>query len=185
MPKIRAILMCLVVALVTFAFTMPPAGLENAASITTQSPAVAGLVKLTFVNKTGATIPVLALKGAKTYYFYNVPTGQNTFYVPKGKYLVHYMACGRDRLKYFTITSDVKFITVACPTAKITILNKTGSTLFLYLSGPASYTLALLPGRTKITILRGTYTYTGFNACVYASGTQKLKGGTAWIWRCD
>jgi len=186
MTKIRTVLMCLVVVLITCAFTMPPASLGSniSADVAYLSPAAETLVKFTFVNKTGATIPLLTLEGPQTYYFYNVPIGQSKFFVAKGKYLIKYPACGRDRSKNLSITSNVKFTTVNCPVVKLTIKNLTGGTLYLYLDGPVDYRFTLLAGNTKITILKGTYDYTAYANCGFVHGTKKFKNSSNWYWWC-
>ena len=72
------------------------------------------------------------------------------------------------------------------PTVSILIINDTGGTLYLTLSGPAEYSFTLAPGNHYIQVMPGEYSYTG-RGCGGApkSGTTTLSEVTAdWRWWC-
>ena len=72
------------------------------------------------------------------------------------------------------------------PTVRILIRNNTGGTLHLSLSGPAQYNFTILPGSHTISVVSGSYSYTG-RGCGGAtkSGTYELSWQTGdWTWWC-
>jgi hypothetical protein len=71
------------------------------------------------------------------------------------------------------------------PTVTVYVLNNTGGTLTLDLSGPATYHFTLAPGTHPIQVVPGTYSYTG-TGCGGASksGTMDLGEGDEWEWWC-
>jgi hypothetical protein len=72
------------------------------------------------------------------------------------------------------------------PTVTIPVRNNTGSTLKLELDGPARYSFTILPGDHDITVVVGTYSYTGYG-CGGASksGSYVLDLATDWTWWCS
>ncbi len=73
------------------------------------------------------------------------------------------------------------------PTVGILIRNNTGGTLYLSLSGPATYSFTIAPGSHTISVVSGTYSYTG-RGCGGAtkSGTYDLSWQTGdWNWWCS
>ncbi len=190
MHKIRSLFLVLLVVALVLAWILPPRGALAAdqsdfLSFGLESPAAAaGTVRLTVNNKTGAVLETLTFTGPQTYTFYNVPTGKSIFEVAKGKYRVTYKACGADKTKVVNIQSNYKFNTVACPVARIRVINDTGRTLTLVLSGPASYRFSLPPANTVITVLKGAYEYTGYGFCGTSRGTFKARGRMFWRWWC-
>lgn len=72
------------------------------------------------------------------------------------------------------------------PTVSVTIINDTGGTLTLSLSGPATYRFTLGPGRHTIRVIPGDYSYTVWG-CGGASksGTQSLSEGDEWRFWCQ
>lgn len=69
-------------------------------------------------------------------------------------------------------------------TVSIKVINDTGGTLSLSLSGPASYSFNFPPGNHTMQVLPGTYTYTAWGCGTSVSGTQKLSKGFEWSWYC-
>jgi hypothetical protein len=86
--------------------------------------------------------------------------------------------------KKANITGNFKFNTVSCPMSKINVINNTGSALTLVLVGPATYTFNLGGGANKITVIKGTYEFTGYASCGTDTGTIKTKGNLRWTWWC-
>lgn len=73
------------------------------------------------------------------------------------------------------------------PTVSILVINDTGGTLYLTLSGPAEYSFTLAPGNHYIQVVTGEYSYTG-RGCGGAtkSGTTTLSDATVdWRWWCE
>jgi len=72
-------------------------------------------------------------------------------------------------------------------TVQILIRNDTSGTLYLSLSGPATYNFTLGPGNQNIRVVPGTYSYTG-RGCGGAtkSGTEVISWLTGdWRWWCS
>ena len=190
MSKARFIIMVLLVGLLISGWSFPPADLGSAAAtgdvtISLQAPQAASpTVRLIVSNKTGAIIDRLVLTGPKVYTFTNVPQGNSTYTILKGKYSIQYKACGVNRTKKANILSNFKFSTVSCPTAKISVVNTTGGNLILSLKGPATYRFVIPAGTTRITVLKGSYQFTGSGRCGAHSGTFKAQGRVRWTWWC-
>lgn len=140
--------------------------------------------KLIFNNKTGVVIPQLILTGVKNYTFYNVPAGKSEFTVEKGKYSVEYPACGKSKIKKVSISGNTKINTVSCPTTTVNLINQTGGTFYLTLTGPATYRFNIPTGTTKITVMKGQYSYYVSGNCGTSSGTVKIRNRMRWTWWC-
>jgi len=139
-------------------------------------------------NKTGGSF-YLTLTGPKTYTF-NVPTGKSTYQVDQGTYDVSYYACSEQRTDSVKIKKKGGSLTIDCTKAKtgkeiaITVNNMTGGTMYMTLTGPASYQFTLPVGKTKIYVLKGTYTYTVYGSCGSDTGTANLSKKGSWSWWC-
>ena len=71
------------------------------------------------------------------------------------------------------------------PRVTVTIINDTGGTLTLSLSGPASYRFTFSPGRHTIQVVPGTYSYTAWGCGgASTSGTHNLSEGDEWRFWC-
>jgi hypothetical protein len=71
------------------------------------------------------------------------------------------------------------------PRVTVTIINDTGGTLTLSLSGPASYRFTFSPGRHTIQVVPGTYSYTAWGCGgASTSGTHDLSEGDEWRFWC-
>ena len=70
-------------------------------------------------------------------------------------------------------------------TVSVKIINNTGGSLTLNLSGPATYSFTLGPGTHTIQVIPGTYTYTAWGCGATASGSKKLTKGDEWTWFCE
>ncbi len=190
MSRIRRAIIFLLVGLLLSAWSLPPDAWgastqpdSLSASIQTRL-AASTTIKLTVQNKTGAVLDRLVLTGPKTYTFTNVAIGKSTFEILKGKYTIQYKACGANRSKKVTILSNYKFSTVGCPLVKINVINESNGNLFLNLKGPVNYRFVIPPGVTRITIIKGTYQYSGTMPCGTFSGTIKARGRIRWWWWC-
>lgn len=67
------------------------------------------------------------------------------------------------------------------------IVNNTGGTLYLTLSGPAEYDFTIAPGNHTIWVVPGTYNYTG-TGCGGArrTGIEVISNNTGnWDWWCS
>jgi uncharacterized protein YraI len=69
-------------------------------------------------------------------------------------------------------------------TVKVKIINDTGGTITLNLSGPANYGFTIGPGSQNINVIQGTYNYTVWGCGTSDSGSRKLKAGGEWRWYC-
>lgn len=136
---------------------------------------------LTVDNKSGGAV-LITLTGSK-YYSFTAPTGKNAFPIEAGTYTISYRACGA--LVTTTFTTNKKGWTLKLTCVSITIVNLSSGTLGLQLSGTANYYFSLPTGKTVITILPGTYTYTGSLSCGTNSGSYTFKKkNTLWWWGC-
>lgn len=70
-------------------------------------------------------------------------------------------------------------------TVAVKIINNTGGTLTLNLSGPATYSFTFTTGTHTIQVVPGTYTYTAWGCGATATGTKKLSKGDEWTWFCE
>ena len=191
MKLLRTFIFSVLIASLAFAWGLPTAQVKAAVQsdglISLQPAPLAVTVRLVFNNKTGVKIDKLVLTGItieKTYTFYNVAPGKTEFSVEKGKYSMEYPACGKTKLKKVNVSGTLKLNTATCPTAIINVNNLTGGTLYLNLSGPTTYHFTLPAGKTKITVWKGLFDYTGSGRCGSKSGELKVKNRTTWTWWC-
>lgn len=149
-------------------------------------------LQLVVNNKTGESFN-LVLTGPKTYNW-NIKPGKQTYSIAPGKYKYTYKACGGTPKKG---TVEVKknnqtLVLAVCRQKNasggmvtIPIQNNTGGTVTLSLTGPATYRFFLAPGRSSISVMKGTYNYTAWGCGgASASGTKNLKGKNLWTWFC-
>lgn len=191
MKQLRTIFFAMLIASLAFAWGLPTARV-NAASqpdVTLNQPQapLGATVRLVFNNKTGVKIDKLTfmpVSGGRTYTFYNVAPGKTEFSVEKGKYNLEYNACGKLKVKKVNLTGTLKLNTPTCPTATINVNNLTGGTLTLSLKGPTTYRFTLPSGKSKITVWKGEYDYTGSGRCGSESGEIKVKNRLSWTWWC-
>jgi hypothetical protein len=139
--------------------------------------------KLTIDNKTGANVTV-SLSGPRSYTLTATP-GKSIHAVDPGKYKYSYQACGAAKKGTLTVQAKAAKLPIAkCVMAGVTIQNDTGSNIYLTLSGTASYSFTLAPGKTKISVIKGKYVYRVSGACGATNGTTNLKKGDVWRWWC-
>jgi hypothetical protein len=189
--KIKILIPFIIIALL-FSAWVPAQANWNPSTAATSTQA-AGTVQLVVNNKTGESFN-LVLKGPATYNW-NLKPGKATFSVQPGKYKYTYKACGGTPK---TGTVEVKknnqtLVLAVCKQknasaggmVNIPIQNNTGGTVTLSLTGPATYRFTLATGRSTISVLKGTYTYTAWGCGgASASGTKNLKGKNLWTWFC-
>jgi hypothetical protein len=188
---LRTILFSILIASLALAWGLPTAQVSAAvqpeAQFSQTLAPLAATVRLVFNNKTGVKIDKLVLTGLtidKNYTFYNVAPGKTEFSVEKGKYSLEYPACGKTKVKKVNVSGTLKLNTATCPTAVINVNNLTGGTLYLNLSGPTTFRFTLPAGKTKITVWKGLFDYTGSGRCGSMSGEIKVKNRTNWSWWC-
>jgi len=187
----RTFLFALLIASLAFAWGLPipqvnAATLPDVTLTQPQAP-LAATARLIFNNKTGVKIDTLTLtpvSGGRAYTFYNVAPGKTEYSVEKGKYNMEYKACGKVKVKKANITGTLKLNSPTCPTATINVNNLSGSTMTLSLKGPTTYRFTLPAGKTKITVWKGDYDYTGSGRCGSQSGKIKVKNRMTWTWWC-
>jgi hypothetical protein len=139
--------------------------------------------KLVIDNKTGAVLTV-ELTGPRSYTFTAAP-GKSQNPVEPGKYRYSYKACGATKTGSLTISAKGGKLAIAkCVMAGVTILNDTGSTLYINLNGPAVFNFTLGTGKTKISVIKGKYNYSVSGSCGSKSGVINLKKGDVWKWWC-
>jgi hypothetical protein len=141
------------------------------------------IVKVEFQNKTGVAV-ALSLSGPHSYYFY-LNTGKTKVDVIPGKYTYSYTVCGQTKTGKFNAKNDGANLTLpkcsdekGSGESKITFKNTTGASLYVYLSGPKSYTFYLSTGTTKVDVMAGKYTIK-YHACDQdKSGKLNAKNNT-------
>jgi hypothetical protein len=188
--KLRIVVAILLTALVITAWMPAPTHWSAKSNLTVQT---ATALQLIVNNKTGEKFN-LVMKGPATYNWM-LKSGKQTFSVKPGKYTYTYKACGGTEKKG---TVEVKknnqtLVLAVCKqqnktggSSNVNIQNDTGSTVTLILSGPASYRFSLAPGKSTISVIKGTYQYTAYG-CGGASisGSKKLGGKSVWRWWCS
>jgi len=147
------------------------------------SAASGGTLKITIKNKSSQNVTV-QMWGPANYNLLAKKSVASKHNVLPGKYTYLYTVCGARITGEYVATKNSKPLTIpAC--AQIRLVNSTGSTMWLRLSGPASYSFTLPPGKTNLSVLSGTYQYT-VTGCggISKSGKVVLKGKKTWVWWC-
>lgn len=177
--KFRLFVLAMLVSLLVSAWTPAPVQ-----SFNPEAPAEAeGAPKLTIDNKTGATVTI-SLTGPRSYTL-TATAGKTTHLVDPGKYKYNFKACGATKTGSLTVEAKgAKLAIPKCVTASVTIQNDTGGTLFLNLSGTATYSFTLPTGKTKISVIKGKYEYRVSGSCGSKTGSVTLKKGFIWSWWC-
>ena len=148
--------------------------------------------KLVLNNKTGQVVTV-TLIGPATYTFTLQP-GKTSQDVKPGKYRYSYEACEGKKSGTVEVKKNGTLLTLAaCPKNKKTgsgevpvkIKNDTGATVWLSLTGPATYSFTLAPGRSTITVLKGKYSYKIYGCGGgTATGTRQIGNNLEWRFWC-
>lgn len=187
----RTFLFTILIASLAFAWGLPTTQVMAASqadyTLTQPQAPLAATVKIVFNNKTGVKIDKVVLNpltAPRSYTFYNVAPGKTEFSVEKGKYTLEYSSCGKLKVKKVNLTGTLKLNTATCPTSTINVNNLSGGTMTLSLKGPATYRFTLPTGKTKITVWKGVYNYTGSGRCGSQSGEIKVKNRMNWTWWC-
>jgi hypothetical protein len=183
MKKSHLALLFMVLVLVLA--TWSPA--QAAPSITLAKKTTAPTIEIT--NKTKQKVTV-KFTGAGNYTV-DAIKAKTVLEVVIGTYQYSYTACGTIKTGTIKVsaTKPGKLVIPACKGMKmvaVTIDNKTGGTLYLYLTGPATYNFTFGSGKTKIFIQQGKYSYRAIG-CGGATktGTVKFGGGkNVWTWFC-
>lgn len=144
------------------------------------------VVKLIANNKTGANV-YLRLTGTQ-YYYFTLGGGKTKLEVEKGEYEYSYFACGayqtgtlkvKQNNQKFTLESCAKSSGVGSGSSekvfKLIINNKSGTNLYLVLTGTAYYSFSLGAGKTKVEVKEGEYDYSYYACGAYQEGTLKVK----------
>jgi hypothetical protein len=185
MKKIKLLSIVLLISLLLSAWSAPAWG-AAAQQGQAGSPALAAAetgLKLIVDNKSGGEL-VLTLSGPRSYSF-TAAKGKNVFYVEPGKYSYTYKACGANRDGSIVISGKGGKLPIAkCVMATVTMVNDTGGSFYLTITGTASYQLTIPTGKSKINVLKGKYEYRVSGSCGSTSGTINLRKGLVWKWWC-
>jgi hypothetical protein len=167
---------------------------QPVAAMAAQPEASSALVKLVINNQTSANI-YLSLSGASSYYF-TLGAGKTSVEVLKGKYQFRYLACGATQTGTLEIKkANQKFVLKKCAavkgakskpanTVKVTMINQTGGTMTIVLTGPTTYRFTVQSGKSQILVAKGKYSYTGYTVCGTNSGKLNIRSNGRWRWRC-
>jgi hypothetical protein len=151
-----------------------------------RSPGLAGKTegtKLVIDNKTGAALTV-TLTGPRNYTLTAAP-GKSQNPIEPGKYRYSYKACGAAKTGSITVAAKGGKLAIAkCVKAVVTIVNDTGGTLYINLSGTAVFNFTVGTGKTKVNVIKGKYDYSVSGACGSQTGVINLKKGVVWKWWC-
>lgn len=176
-----------IMALLLTAWSPVPFDLNAAEDLTAQ----AGVTNLNLIvnNKTGESF-YLVLNGPANYNW-SIQPGKQTFSILPGKYKYTYKACGgtpkngtvvvkkNNHTLVLAVCRQQK--TVADATVNVQIQNKTGGYITINLTGPATYRFNQPPGKSKIAVIKGQYSYTAWG-CGGANITGKMKLGAGRVW---
>jgi hypothetical protein len=147
--------------------------------------AASSLSQLTVENKTSKRVDIV-LTGPRELTIYANP-GRTTVELLPGSYRYKYTACGQEFTGVLKAKSGkVKLKIAACKTARIQIINRGYTSLFLQLFGPENYTITVAPNTTdRLTVLRGDYRYTGSWCGGTKSGSISAKSKSyRWMFWC-
>lgn len=167
----------LLTAFILFAFVF--AAVTPALAATTVSA-------LTVENKTTKRVDIV-LTGPREYTIYANP-GRTLQEIQPGTYRYSYKACGQDVTGTLKAkSSKVKLKINACKTAKILIINRGSSNLFLQMYGPETYTFTVPPNSTfRATVVRGDYRYSATWCGSSKTGTVSAKSKSyRWTFWCS
>jgi hypothetical protein len=150
--------------------------------------------QLVIVNKNKTTVTVYVY--GPTYHMVVAKPGKTKLPVSEGKYQYSFRTdCGGYQSGSLQVKkSGAQLLIPACKTdkagkgektANVTIVNDTGGTMTLILSGPANYTFYLQPGKTKIDVTQGKYEYSAFGCGDSEYGSIRLRSGFKWNWYCS
>lgn len=190
MKKLSVVFALFVVALMLVGWSTAPQApvLKASAAFGNQSfsmYAASSTPILTINNQTGQVF-YITLTGPQSYWF-QVPVGKTKFEVAQGDYTYSYYACGKQTDDIVKVKKSGATLKLACASSggsgkspALTIDNKTGSSFYMTLTGPKTYTINVPTGKSTHTIEQGTY-----DVSYYACGEQKTdsvkikkKGGT-------
>lgn len=174
MKKIHFVVVLIIVALLTSAFTPVAPAKDSPAAAATPS-------KLEITNKSGANV-YLSLKGPQTQYLTVVP-GKTKVEILRGTYQYSYWACGVQQTGTVVVKASGKLLIPQCGSAggskklpQLVIVNKNKTTVTVYVYGPAYNTIIAKPGKTKLPVSEGTYQYSFRTDCGgYQSGSIQVK----------
>lgn len=151
--------------------------------------AAGNTVQVQIQNKSNEPVR-LTLSGAATYRF-DLGTGKTKVDVVPGKYNYSYQACGQMNTGKFNAQKGATLVLPKCGKEaggeiKVTIKNKTGGIITIYLWGPKSYTFSFPSGTSKMSIVPGKYNFTIYGCGTSMSGTRNFKGGgNIWTFWCQ
>lgn len=159
--------------------------------LTTIAPAFAATdsaqsaVQVQFQNKTGASVRI-TLTGPTTL-FLSLSTGKTKAELIPGTYTYSYLACGKTITGVFKVKKAGDTLTLpkckwesnagtsSSDKFQVQFDNKTGASVRITLTGPATVYLTLNTGKTKSELSPGTYKYS-YSACGKTNdGTFKVK----------
>jgi hypothetical protein len=174
MKKIQIIVMLIIVALLTSAFSPAVPTKNNPAAVATPS-------RLEIANKSGASV-YLTMKGPQTLYL-TVSPGTTKVELLKGTYQYSYWACGVQETGTVVVKASGKLLIPQCGSAggskklpQLVVVNKNKTTVTVYIYGPTYHTVVAKPGKTKLPVSEGTYQYSFNTDCGgYQSGSIQVK----------
>ncbi len=148
-------------------------------------------VKVVINNKTGFAVTLSLTGPEKT--TLKVGVGKNNFELLPGTYKYTYQQCGKNSGTFSVKKAGDTLTLPKCTNigedeVRVVIVNQTDGTLYFVFSGRANYRFTVPPGKTKVMMGVGKYTYTATgNACgvaVNQQGNLNVKGALNWTWTC-
>lgn len=147
--------------------------------------AASSMSQLTVENKTSKRVDIV-LTGPRELTIYANP-GRTPVELLPGTYRYKYTACGQEFTGVLKAkSSKVKLKIAACKTAKIQVINRGYTNLFLQLFGPENYTITVAPSTTyRLTVVRGDYRYTASWCGSSKNGSISAKSKSyRWMFWC-
>ena len=174
MKKFQLVVILVIAALLISAFS--PVAPAKASTTAAAEPTI-----LDIVNKIGANV-YLALKGPQILNLTVLP-GKTRVELLKGSYEYSYWACGVQKSGTVVVKAKGTLLIPICGAAggtknlpQLVIVNKDKTSVTVYISGPTYQMVVAKPGKTKVPISEGEYSFSFSTDCGgYQSGSIQVK----------
>jgi hypothetical protein len=168
-----------------------PSAIKSSATFGNQSFSMLAASKVPILNINNQTgqvfyITLTALTGSESYWL-QVPTGKTKFEVAQNDYTYSYYACGEQREDIVKVKKSGATLKLVCASSGssgkapvLNIDNKTGTSFYMTLTGPKTYTINVPTGKSTHIVEQGTYDISYYACSEQKTDSVKIKkkGGT-------